>query len=40
MPKHEEKTVKETIAEAKIAEDSGQLETAAELYEQALQEMR
>jgi tetratricopeptide (TPR) repeat protein len=38
MPQQEVKTVKETISEAKTAEDSGQLETAAELYEKALQQ--
>ncbi|MEO5984840.1 MAG: hypothetical protein ABIP80_05005 [Ferruginibacter sp.] len=38
MPKSETKPVKEIITEAKTAEDSGQLETAAELYNQALQQ--
>lgn len=34
------KTIKEIISEGKAAEDSGQTETAAQLYEQALQEDR
>jgi len=38
MPPHEVKTVKETITEAKAAEDSGETESAVELYEQALQQ--
>ncbi|MEP6594853.1 MAG: hypothetical protein ABJA71_02855 [Ginsengibacter sp.] len=37
MPVHEVKTVKEALTEAKAAEDSGQPETAAELYEKTLQ---
>lgn len=37
MPQHEVKTVKETITEAKAAEDSGKHETAVGFYEQALQ---
>ena len=38
MPQHEVKTVKETITEAKAAEDSGETESAVEFYEQALQQ--
>ena len=38
MPKTEVKAVKEIITNAKTAEDAGEPERAAELYEQALQQ--
>ena len=40
MSQQELKTVKETITEAKAAEDFGKSDTAVELYEQALQKDR